>query len=141
MMKSLLSSAILSGLFCLTACSTGGTPINTEKPFDPNWLQSREWVVEDINKGGVIDRYHATLKFDGSNVTGSTGCNRFTGSFEFSGNTVTLSPLATTRRACAPAVMDLEQKFLNALSGPVSVSKDDTGALILTSASGSILAR
>ncbi|WP_216328145.1 META domain-containing protein [Deinococcus aestuarii] len=52
----------------------------------------------------------------GAQVSGSTGCNRFTGRGVFTANTVRLGPLASTRRACAPEVSALEARFLNVLS-------------------------
>ncbi len=110
-----------------------------ELPTMP-WLSSKEWVVEDINKGGVIDNYHATMTFDGVSVSGSTGCNSFSGRYVIAGSKISFSPLLTTRRGCAPAIMDLEQKFLRALTTGLDVQLKDTGALVLTGETGSVTA-
>jgi copper homeostasis protein (lipoprotein) len=48
-------------------------------------------------------------------VTGSGGCNRFTGSFESGAGTLTFGPFAGTRMACPS--MDRETAFLRALEG------------------------
>ena len=105
-------------------------------------LTAQEWRAEDINAAGIIDMSHATLNFkaDGS-VSGDASCNRYTGSYTQDEDTLTFTPLATTRKACPPALMDQEQKFLAVLAQPVTMSFDSTGALILTSENGSIKAR
>ena len=54
---------------------------------------------------------------------------------------ITLSPLAVTRRACAPALMDMEQTFTSALTSPLRVTLDETGLLTVTGPGGSIEAR
>jgi heat shock protein HslJ len=51
-------------------------------------------------------------------VSGSTGCNRFSGAYSQDGDALTIGTLATTRRACLPEVMQREQQFL-ALLGKV----------------------
>ena len=48
-------------------------------------------------------------------VSGFAGCNRFIGSYEQSGDRLTLGPQATTRMACAPDVMNRETRFLKLL--------------------------
>ncbi len=49
-------------------------------------------------------------------VGGSTGCNRFTGTYSQDGSALTIGTLATTRRACLPEVMRREEQFLEMLS-------------------------
>lgn len=48
-------------------------------------------------------------------VNGYAGCNSFTGSYRQTGDTMVLGPLATTRMACAPDVMEREQWLLETL--------------------------
>lgn len=45
-------------------------------------------------------------------VGGSTGCNRFTGTYSQDGDALVIGMLATTRRACLPDMMKREQQFL-----------------------------
>jgi putative lipoprotein len=74
------------------------------------------WLAEDILGGGVIDNVETVLEIaaDGS-VTGSSGCNRITGTAKIKGDSIEFGPIAATRRACVPAVGDQEQKFFKAL--------------------------
>ncbi len=105
---------------------------------DPAKLQGGEWIVEDINRTGVIDNSRLTLTFsEDGRVSGSTNCNGFSGTYTTDGSKLTFSPLAMTRRAClAKAVSQQERKYMNALSGDLTWTITDDGALELTGAEG-----
>ncbi|MDR6755480.1 heat shock protein HslJ [Mycoplana sp. BE70] len=98
---------------------------------------SATWVVEDLNGKGVIDDLQTTLEIrtDGS-YGGNGGCNTYRGNLKF-GNEgeVTFAPAAATRKMCAPAVMDQEQKFFDAL-GTVKSWKLENGLLHLADKDG-----
>ncbi len=80
------------------------------------------WVLESW-KGGAVDtagmpKGKPTLEIHSGirRVSGHTGCNNFTGTFDIMGEgAIQFSPLASTRMAC-PA-MDLEDDIQRALSG------------------------
>ncbi len=75
-----------------------------------------KWLAEDIQGGGVIDRIQTVLEIgEDGEVSGSGGCNRFSGKATISGDAISFSPLVSTEMACSPAVMDQEQKFHAAL--------------------------
>lgn len=75
-----------------------------------------KWLAEDILGGGVIDRLQTTLEIapDGT-VFGHGGCNRYRGRVSITGESISFSPLASTKMACTPAAMAQEQKFYRAL--------------------------
>lgn len=75
-----------------------------------------KWLAEDILGGGVIDYLQSVLEIhaDGR-VTGNGGCNRMSGKAEIKGSAIAFGPLASTRMACTPAVMDQEAKFHSAI--------------------------
>ena len=134
------------GLAAITACDpvhlmedTEMTETSTVSVAD---IAGKEWVVEDLNDAGIPDMANATLNFTAEGgVSGHTGCNRYSGSWTEADGEITLSPLATTRMACAPALMDMERKFLNALTSPLSMTLDETGLLTVTGSGGIIEAR
>jgi len=101
-------------------------------------LAGGPWLVEDVNGGGVIDNARLELRFDVTEmkVSGQAGCNSFMGPFVETGHVVQIGPLATTRKMCAPALMDLEGKLLSALQAATSVSYDATGAATLRTPDG-----
>lgn len=74
------------------------------------------WLAEDILGGGVIDNVETVLVIaTGGGISGSGGCNAISGTAKIMGDGIEFGPVATTRKACVPAVGDQEQKFLKAL--------------------------
>lgn len=116
----------------LTGC--GGDPARL--------LQGAEWVVEDINGTGIIDRSRVTLNFwqDGR-VSGHATCNNLMGQYQLSGEGLNIGQVATTRMACPPALMEQERRVLGNLEQMQRFDFDETGALLLHSAEGSLKAR
>lgn len=126
--RSALAVLALAGL--LAACATR-EPVMTSTPVDVKDLIGSQWLAEDIDGAGVVDRSHSTLRFAAvDKVDGDTGCNRFVGPLAADGTTIRLGPLATTRRACAPALMDQERRYLQALARAAALRLDN-GLLLL----------
>lgn len=105
-------------------------------------LTGGEWVVEDVDGGGVIDNARGTLVFgaDGR-VAGRAFCNQYSARYTVSGGALTIDRAAATKMACAPALMDLENKFLGALSAVRGYSLTADGALSLSGGGRTIKAR
>lgn len=99
------------------------------------------WLAEDINGGGVIDRLQTTLDLspDGR-ASGFGGCNGFRGQAHIDGAKLSFGPLASTRKACTPAVMNQEHKFYQALEATAGWRMEQT-KLLLTDAAGKVVAR
>lgn len=115
----------------LTGC--GGDPARL--------LQGGEWVVEDINGGGTIDRSRVTLNFlaDGR-LIGHASCNHLMGQYQLDGEGLSIGQTATTRMACPPSLMEQERQVLDNLQHMQHFDFDRTGALLLHSAEGSLKA-
>lgn len=104
-------------------------------------LLGREWVVEDIAGGGVIDDSRVTLRFsaDGQ-LSGSAGCNRLIGHYEAGDARLRIDEqLGTTMMMCPEALMHQEQKLLGLLPRLERYWIDETGALVLATAGGELL--
>jgi len=81
------------------------------------------WEVIAFNNGreavvGVLEAAPMEITFDSAGgAAGSAGCNRFTATFEATGEACRFGPAATTRRLCpGEGVMEQERAFLNALA-------------------------
>jgi heat shock protein HslJ len=81
------------------------------------------WLVHAVNNGreavaSVLPETELTIVFGADDqVAGSAGCNRFSGGFTVEAQTLSFSPLATTRMTCmGEGVVEQEQDFLAALS-------------------------
>ena len=95
-----------------------------------------DWLLEDLGGRGVMDMVQTTLVFDGEGrVSGSGGCNRYTGSYTFTDGELSFGPLAGTKMMCPEAVMDQEDRFHKALGAIDRVAVD--GPFLLIHAGGS----
>lgn len=100
-------------------------------------LQGKEWVVEDIDRGGIIDRSRVTLDFDAQDrVFGRAGCNTYNGRYTLTGEGLSVTNPATTLKACAESLMQQEQRFLEILGSVQRFELSENGALILHAANG-----
>jgi heat shock protein HslJ len=94
-------------------------------------LSGTTWLLEDLGGAGVLDRVEATLEFpETGKVAGKGSCNRFFGSVEISGASISFGPLGSTRMACVEAVMNQEAKYFEALQGAERFRVDGTTLLI-----------
>ncbi|MBD1909661.1 MULTISPECIES: META domain-containing protein [unclassified Leptolyngbya] len=96
-------------------------------------LLNTEWLLEDLNGTGVIDRVQTTLRFegDGDRINGSGGCNRYFSNILFNSEnatatrqTVAIGAVGATEMACPPAVMDQESRFLQSLQTAQRIELD-----------------
>lgn len=101
-----------------------GKPLLSFVAEPPLTLSSVEWQLQSYNnqRGGLVssrgsEHIDAVFGADGK-VSGSSGCNRYHGSYKLNGDTIRLSSMPATRRMCAePAgIMDDEQGFLAAMA-------------------------
>jgi uncharacterized membrane protein/uncharacterized lipoprotein YbaY len=106
-------------------------------------LQGKEWVVEDVNRAGIIDRSRLTLNFSADNrIFGRAGCNTYNGRYTLTGESLTVASPVTTLKACAESLMQQEDRFLKVLADVRRFEITERGALVLhTDDGGSITAR
>jgi|TARA_B100000700_G_scaffold292170_1_gene351839 heat shock protein HslJ/membrane-bound inhibitor of C-type lysozyme len=156
----LTSSALLS----LTACSSvsslysdeserhGAKSSEEQTESKQLTLAASHWQVESIDQAGIIDFSHVTINVnsngDTSRVSGSTGCNQFTAALRagdaekvFSDKSATASfstnNIILTKKACAPALMKQEQRFIDMLTASTKYSIVDNTWLVLYESNGS----
>ena len=78
-----------------------------------------------------------TIEFlDDDRVAGRGSCNRFMGGWNLTGEGLSFSQLASTRMACAPALMNQEQRFLELMSEVHHFRIGQNGELILLTPDG-----
>ena len=133
----LLPLILLAGGLLLACASSDDTP--AEPADDPKALQSASWILRQYDAGGALveaaDR-SGSLTFDpDGSLPGSTGCNRFIGTWEAEGNNLTLAIGPTTLMACPEPLMAQESAVLAALPRTATYSLTD-GMLTLTASSG-----
>ncbi len=66
-----------------------------------------------------------TLRFEGGQVSGNTGCNDFTGKYDLQGDQLKISNLAATKKTCDQpnGIMTQEQTYLSTLESATTLQK------------------
>ena len=132
----LMSMCLITGMALFVAgCRTPKpTPDSvfgggSEKLFAHRWTLT-EADGQAVVPTGVENEAHL-LFFPQNRMSGSTGCNRLTGTFELSGgNRIRFSPLGTTRMACPDA--GAEARFVKAMGTVDTYSVTDSVLLFRT---------
>jgi heat shock protein HslJ len=127
-------TTLLSLTLLLAACmpiqpGTGPTSVPPTQPGaqktpetnGANALAGTQWVLESYGAAGaetpVVGEDAVTIQFDNAGqVSGSGGCNSYSGSYLVDGNTLTLTEIVSTLMACVDtALMDQEIEYFDAL--------------------------
>lgn len=99
------------------AARAGDAPSPTAPPTSGSQASRGQPPAETVDVTGkwqskrVKVKQTVTFTSDGK-VFGNAGCNDFSGTYKVKSWFITISPLATTLRACDAAVMDAEAAFL-----------------------------
>jgi heat shock protein HslJ len=144
-----LVAVALAAVFALSGCITLDPPEDMPGAQTISYggdlaatLIGGEWIVQDVDGGGVIDNARGTLIFgsDGR-VAGRAFCNQYGARYTISGTVLAIDQAAATKMACAPALMSLEAKFLSALAAVRGYALAPDGALTLAGGGRTITAR
>lgn len=114
-MRILLSLILTVAAFIAQGCSKGA-PEGASPMNSPVGVEWRLVAVASTPAGTGADGHPATLLLDemSGRASGFAGCNKFSGSYTLSGNSVAFGPLAMTRMACAQG-SELESRYTMAL--------------------------
>ncbi|WP_369688980.1 META domain-containing protein [Streptomyces sp. Wb2n-11] len=137
-----LKAEVANGRLTLTTAGGDTIALSETAPEPGAQLLGTEWRVESLRDGDTATSLpgdaagKAKLVFaeDGS-VGGHLGCNNVSGRARVSGDTITFSKIATTRKLCPPPVMDAERALLGILDGKAAYEIRER-ALSLTAADG-----
>ena len=100
----------------------GGTLRFTRVQPEPDRaLEGTPWQLNAFVSNGAARSLLAgtriTATFDKGRVAGSAGCNSYSGTYTLNNGSLGVKKdIITTRMACAPDIMQQEQKFLDALA-------------------------
>lgn len=96
-------------------------------------LESDEWTLDAWGSDDPVDPAtpEITLRYQDGALSGSSGCNSYQGELTESSEGIQVGPLASTLRACAAPVDQVERRFLERLQG-VNGYSFVAGRLVLT---------
>jgi heat shock protein HslJ len=130
--RALVAAAILA--LATTACAmdsdAGEIPTAPTTPPDP--LDGTGWQLEQAESLEIPADLVITVAFANRSITGSGGCNRYSGTYEVDGDDLTIELSASTTMACVPRVDAAEQVFLAALADVESFDQPSEDRLVLT---------
>ncbi|MBM7059787.1 META domain-containing protein [Pseudomonas sp. UL073] len=103
MKHSVILVALAAGL---SGCASDAITLEQDTAYQVEWLGERP----------LIDRSHLTVTLgkDGR-AYGNAGCNHWFASYQLDGEKISFSQAGSTRKMCAPALMEQEQRFLELL--------------------------
>lgn len=103
-------------------------------------LSGGDWTVTSLGGSPVPESAEQNFRFDGTDgITGSGGCNRFTGTYALTEG-ITFGPIASTRRACInPEISRLESRLFTTLASVINFEIAEGGVLTLFDESGPVL--
>jgi len=98
-------------------CVVGCNQLMPAKNSSPEGLLAgTTWQLQLLGTQGALEAQQPTLEFDkGNKISGTGSCNHFNGTVTVSGKSMSVSPLASTRMACAAALNQQEQTYFAAL--------------------------
>ena len=101
-------------------------------------LSGTSWEVTGYNNGkqavvsALADTSLTAVFGEDGNLSGSSGCNTYVGSYEVDGAAITIGPLASTMMACEQDVMDQETQFLAALQSAATYQVEGASLVLRT---------
>ncbi|MCB8992068.1 MAG: META domain-containing protein [Ardenticatenaceae bacterium] len=138
LIQSVTSHTLAAG--SLTLHAPGGDLVYA--PAKNAALEGTQWTLSSIaqNDAVVSNSIDAdiTMQLADGTVSGSTGCNEFFGSYTVDGQTLSLSALGLTRRACDEAHGKREQELMAAFE-QVTSYRTQLDALTLLDAAGNVV--
>jgi len=78
--------------------------------------QERSYLLEWIGERPLMDYSHLTLTLaEDGRAYGNAGCNHWFAPYQLDGDKLSFGKVGSTRKLCAPALMEQEKRFLQAL--------------------------
>ena len=106
--KSRMKSRVLTVLAAamLAGCATDTDALKRDHGYVLEWIGERP----------LMDNSHLTMTLgkDGR-AYGNAGCNHWFASYRLEGDSLRFGPVGSTRKLCAPALMEQEHRFLDAM--------------------------
>jgi len=111
--------------------------VSAADAVQPSPLAGRAWSLVALDGERIPADLDVFIAFaEDGRVSGRGGCNRFVGDYSVEADRLALGQLATTRMACPPPAMAVEDAFLAALEETAIILAHDGASLLLGDAKG-----
>ncbi len=133
-------------LALITGCANVIPPCGAKTSPPSNELKNTKWELtrwnlppnnngevrtRQIPQGDASNPIQITFDINGQRLSGSTGCNRFTATLDEDPRGFTLKQIASTKMACSPQRMELENDFLYQLNDYRSIVRNGDQLLMI----------
>lgn len=104
-----MKKRVVSGAVLLALAGCAAEPMKLQK--------ERGYVLEWIGERPLMDYSHLTLTLaEDGRAYGNGGCNHWFAQYSLQGDKLSFGAIGSTRKMCAPALMEQEQRFFKALA-------------------------
>jgi len=133
-------------LVAITGCANVIPPCGAKTSPPSSELKNTRWELtrwnlppnnngevraRQIPQGDASNPIQITFDINGQRLSGSTGCNRFTATLDEDARGFTLKQIASTKMACSPQRMELENDFLYQLNDYRSIVRNGDQLLMI----------
>ena len=134
-------STLVAVMFVVAGCHRPAmSQTGAERGTPPGPLQGTSWKLASLTGAEVLGDVSSTVTFDDAGtLAGTDGCNRYRGRWVQSGAALTLTPGASTRKACPGPIMRQAEAFTRALAATRGHAMNGA-RLVLTGSGGEHLA-
>ena len=134
------------GLALLSGCANVIPPCNAKISPPSSELKNTKWELtrwnlppnsngevraRQIPQGDASNPIQIIFDANGQRLSGSTGCNRFTAILDEDARGFSLKQIASTKMACSPQRMELENDFLYQLNDYRSIVRNGDQLLMI----------
>jgi heat shock protein HslJ len=116
-------------LLTLAACGGGEATETTTEAADTTTaagqsIEGPPWRLAEARGIQMPQELSLTIQFQDGRVSGQSACNRFTGGYEIDGNSLTISELALTKKACPDQLTEVDSVLVRTLRRVAAYSFD-----------------
>jgi len=135
---------VLALAFALPACGSDDDGSTEQNPAD---LEGVSWILTQMTTVGgqtqIVD-VGVNAQFDGSTISGNSGCNQYHASYQAQGASISFGPIGATMKLCGEPENGTETRYLQLLgdvgsyriSGRSMSMNDQSGTPVLQFSQG-----
>ena len=113
--RALLLVPLLLVALALPACGSDDEGSAEQNPAD---LEGVSWILTQMTTVGgqtEIVSVGVNAEFDGTTISGNSGCNQYHASYQAQGSQISFGPIATTQKLCGDPEDSTETRYLQLL--------------------------
>ena len=118
--RSAIAVSLVAFALVFAACGGDDGSGSAGDTQDPAALEGESWILTQMLTAGgqtEIVEVGVSASFDGTTISGNSGCNSYSASYEATGAQISFGPIAGTAMACGEPEGSTEARYLQLLEG------------------------